>query len=59
MTYDEFFQKAMRRPDYLPYDYQRRLAEEDWPDLLDIPTGMGKTAAVILAWIRWPESHRR
>ena len=33
-----------------PYDYQRRLAESAWPDLLDIPTGLGKTAAVTLAW---------
>ena len=51
MTYDEFFQRAMGREDCVPYDYQRRLAEEDWPELLDIPTGLGKTAAVILAWM--------
>jgi CRISPR-associated endonuclease/helicase Cas3 len=51
MTYDDFFQKAMGQTDCKPYEYQRRLAEEDWPDLLDIPTGLGKTAAVILAWI--------
>lgn len=36
--------------DHQPYDYQRQLAAEDWPDLLDIPTGLGKTAAVTLAW---------
>ena len=32
------------------YPYQRRLAEHPWPELLDIPTGLGKTAAVTLAW---------
>lgn len=34
-----------------PYDYQRKLAEEPWPDTLEIPTGLGKTAAVALAWV--------
>ena len=28
-----------------PYPYQERLALEPWPDLLHIPTGLGKTAA--------------
>ncbi len=28
-----------------PYDYQRRLADEPWPDTLDVPTGLGKTGA--------------
>lgn len=37
-----------------PYPYQLRLAEEEWPEVLSVPTGMGKTAAVGLAWI-----HRR
>lgn len=34
-----------------PYPYQTRLATEPWPDMLNIPTGLGKTAAVTLAWI--------
>ncbi len=34
-----------------PYSYQRRLAEGPWPEVLDIPTGLGKTAAVVLAWV--------
>jgi len=35
-----------------PYPYQVRLAtEEVFPNLLDIPTGLGKTAAVVLAWL--------
>ncbi|HLV02893.1 MAG TPA: DEAD/DEAH box helicase, partial [Acidobacteriota bacterium] len=33
-----------------PYPYQERLATEAWPDVLNIPTGLGKTAAITLAW---------
>lgn len=36
-----------------PFDYQRRLAED--PEcksrLIKVPTGCGKTAAVVLAWL--------
>ena len=55
--YLEFFRQATRSektPDGLdPFPYQSRLAQknEDWPDLLDVPTGLGKTAAVVLAWL--------
>jgi len=34
-----------------PYPYQRRLAEEPWPDLVNVETGMGKTAAIVLTWL--------
>lgn len=34
-----------------PLPYQRRLALEPWPGLLKIPTGLGKTAGVALAWM--------
>lgn len=34
-----------------PYPYQRRLAEAPWPDVMNIPTGLGKTAAVVIAWL--------
>lgn len=34
-----------------PYPYQERLATEPWPALVDVPTGLGKTAAVTLAWL--------
>ena len=35
-----------------PFDYQRRLAVEDpLPSLVNIPTGAGKTAAVLGAWL--------
>ena len=48
MSIDELYMSAKGHP---PYDYQRNLAQEHWPDLLDIPTGLGKTAAVTLAWV--------
>jgi len=50
MTYTEFF-KDMTGHRSGPYDFQRLLAEEPWPDVLEVPTGMGKTAAVVLAWL--------
>jgi len=42
---------------FQPFDYQQRLAtgrfgdtnDQSWPDLLEVPTGLGKTAAVALA----------
>lgn len=33
------------------FPYQRCLALEPWPDFLKIPTGLGKTAGVALAWM--------
>lgn len=50
MDFDKFFEKATGI-DQGPYDYQRRLAEGAWPEVLEIPTGLGKTAAVVLAWL--------
>ncbi|MES8338517.1 hypothetical protein U6Z17_12230, partial [Cutibacterium acnes] len=52
--FDRLFRAVFGRsddPGFFPYEYQRRLATEPWPDLLDVPTGMGKTAAVTLAWL--------
>ncbi len=49
MDYDSFFNKATGYDK--PYPYQEKLATKSWPELLDVPTGMGKTAAVILAWL--------
>ncbi len=34
-----------------PYPYQRRLAEDGLPELLQIPTGAGKTLAATLPWL--------
>ncbi len=53
MTFEQFFKTATR---HAPYDYQRRLAggESRAPcisQLIPVPTGLGKTAAVVLAWL--------
>lgn len=48
MDYVEFFKAATERT---PYSYQRALAEGAWPETLVVPTGFGKTAAVILSWL--------
>lgn len=45
-----FFEQAMG-DGRAPFPYQQRLATDPWPELLDIPTGLGKTAAVVLAWL--------
>ncbi|MCL4309889.1 MAG: CRISPR-associated helicase Cas3' [Actinomycetota bacterium] len=68
MDYNDFFRCAFNKEakeDFAPFDYQRRLAtgrfgtdnDQSWPDLLDVPTGMGKTAAVVLAWL-WKRGWR-
>lgn len=49
MRFADFFAQATACE--TPYAYQRRLAEEEWPDTLIAPTGLGKTAAVILSWL--------
>lgn len=60
-----FFAAATGNP---PYDYQRRLAGDDVghpckSQLISIPTGLGKTAAVVLAWlwnrITYPDAAHR
>ena len=52
------FKKATEHP---PYEYQERLAAVDAiPDVIDLPTGSGKTEAVILAvWLWGRVSGRR
>lgn len=52
--FDEFFRVAPSKP--APCDYQRRLAGGDAgraceSQLISPPPGLGKTAAVVLAWI--------
>ena len=49
MRFPEFFAQATGCT--TPYAYQCRLAENEWPDALIAPTGLGKTAAVIVAWL--------
>jgi CRISPR-associated endonuclease/helicase Cas3 len=48
MDYNDFFKSITG---YHPFPYQRHLGEKAWPELIEIPTGLGKTAAVIVAWI--------
>jgi len=53
LSFDTFFQSATGNT---PYDYQSRLAGNDsgttcHSQLINIPTGLGKTAAVVLAWL--------
>jgi len=50
MTYPDFFKKATN---HRPYPWQERLAlaPECQSRLIDIPTGLGKTAGVALAWL--------
>ncbi|MBS0446698.1 MAG: type I-U CRISPR-associated protein Csx17 [Proteobacteria bacterium] len=49
--YVDFFATAFGPASDAPFDYQQRLASEPWPDFLIIPTGLGKTAAVVLGWL--------
>ena len=53
MTFEQFFEAATR---HAPYDYQRRLAGGDAgrtceSQLINVPTSLGKTAAVVLVWL--------
>ncbi|MDE0152342.1 MAG: CRISPR-associated helicase Cas3' [Gammaproteobacteria bacterium] len=50
--YLDFFRSAFAQNERTPYPYQERLASDPaWPEFLDIPTGMGKTAGVTMAWL--------
>lgn len=62
MTFRDRFARATGGQS--PYPYQVRLGSEEWPEVLSVPTGLGKTAAVGLAWIhrrleKDPETPRR
>jgi CRISPR-associated endonuclease/helicase Cas3 len=53
MTFEQFFETATG---HAPYDYQRRLAAGGAgraceSQLINVSTGLGKTAAVVLAWL--------
>jgi CRISPR-associated endonuclease/helicase Cas3 len=52
MTFEQFFETATG---HAPYDYQQRLAGDGGrpceSQLINVPTGLGKTAAVVLAWL--------
>ncbi len=53
MTFGQFFETATG---HAPYDYQWRLAAGGAghaceSQRINVPTGLGKTAAVVLAWL--------
>lgn len=48
-TYSEFFKRATS---FDPYPYQINIAEnKDFPQVLEVPTGTGKTSSIVIAWI--------
>jgi CRISPR-associated endonuclease/helicase Cas3 len=48
-SFDGFFQKATGNS---PFPFQRRFAEEQvLPQLVHVPTGLGKTAMAVLGWL--------
>jgi CRISPR-associated endonuclease/helicase Cas3 len=52
-SFDEWFKHAAGND---PFPYQRRFAEEgEIPELVDVPTGLGKTA--MAAWVHWKRCH--
>ena len=48
--FEHLFQTAMGE-NHIPYAYQANLASSPWPHIVEIPTGLGKTAAIVLSWI--------
>ena len=46
--YSNFFQEVTGHE---PFPYQARFGSQEWPELLDVPTGLGKTSAVVVAWL--------
>lgn len=52
LNFDDFFALAMgfRSGQGGPYPWQRKLARAGLPEVLDVPTGLGKTEGVALAW---------
>ena len=54
MTFEQFF---LRATGTAPYAYQRTFAGDSiLPDLLEAPTGAGKTATAVLGWL-WRRRH--
>jgi len=56
-SFDAWFARAMGGGGRTPFAYQRDLAQGDrLPELLEVPTGTGKTAAAVLSWL-WRRRH--
>lgn len=50
INFKRFFRCAMGKK-VTPYPYQEALANEPWPEIVKIPTGLGKTAGIVLSWL--------
>src|SRR5205823_2386634 len=52
-NYNAFFNLVFgQSPDHAPFAYQRRVAlDAEMPALINAPTGAGKTAAILGAWL--------
>lgn len=48
MRFEQFFERATG---FAPFPYQEKIALEGFPRFIDVPTGAGKTASVILSWL--------
>lgn len=46
-NFDAFFEKAAG---FHPYEWQRQVALNGLPEILPVPTGLGKTEGAVLAW---------
>ncbi|HRC45330.1 MAG TPA: hypothetical protein PLT27_14860 [Nitrospira sp.] len=48
----QFAEWCTRATDNEPYPFQIRFAcEPTFPELVDVPTGLGKTAMAVLGWL--------
>lgn len=49
-AFDDWFKRATGNH---PFAYRQRLAEaREIPPLVEVPTGLGKTAIALLGWLR-------
>jgi len=47
-SFEEMFECAT---EYKPFPYQKIAIKNDFPDMIRVPTGAGKTSTVVLAWL--------
>ena len=47
-TFESFFNELTEGFD--PYEWQKQIARVGLPDVLPVPTGLGKTEGVVIAW---------
>ena len=53
MDFERFFFEATG---HSPYPWQATVARDGLPELIDVETGAGKTAGVVLGWL-WRRLH--